>query len=223
MAKTNKKAENAEAVVEAVSKTDEFFEKNKKLIIGISVAILLIAAGSYCFYKFYWQETVEEAKTQMIAAERNFAAGNWDTALNGDGSDLGFAQIIEDYGTKGGDAVYFYAGVCALQLKNYEDAVKYLDSYKGGDDYLGPRALACKGDAFVALGEYAKALSCFEKAAEAKDNVFSAGYLMKAATVCEETGDYAKALSLYKKVKDLYPNSMEAREIDKYISRIETK
>ena len=51
MAKTNKKAENAEAVVEAVSKTDEFFVKNRNLLIGIAAAILWIGAGSYCFYK----------------------------------------------------------------------------------------------------------------------------------------------------------------------------
>ena len=77
MAKTNKKAENAEAVVEAVSKTDEFFVKNRNLLIGIAAAILLIGAGSYCFYKFYWQSAVEEAKNQMVAAERSFAQGDW--------------------------------------------------------------------------------------------------------------------------------------------------
>lgn len=223
MAKTNKKAENAEAVVEAVSKTDQFFEKNRNILIGIAVAILVIAAGSYCFYKFYWQSAVEEAKNQMVAAERSFNQGDWETALNGDGDNLGFSQIIEDYGTKGGNAVYFYAGVCALKLKNYEDAVTYLDSYKGGDDFLGPRALACKGDAYVALEDYAKALSCYEEAAQSSDNVFAAGYLMKAASVCEELGENEKALTIYKKVKDIYPNSIEGREIDKYISRIENK
>ena len=46
---------------------------------------------------------------------------------------------------------------------------------------------------------------------------------MKAASVCEELGENEKALSIYKKVKDIYPNSIEGREIDKYISRIESK
>ncbi len=220
---TTKKEENTEAIAQAVSKTDEFFANNKKIIIGVLVAVIVIAAGSYCFYKFYWQGAVEEAKAQVVSAERAFNAENWDLALNGDGENLGFADIIDQYGTKGGKAVYYYAGVSALKLKNYEDAVKYLDSYKAGDDYLGPRALACKGDAYVGLEEYAKALSCYEKAAAAKDNVFAAGYLMKAAAVCEKTGDSDKALSLYKKVKDQYPNSFEGREIDKYISRIENK
>lgn len=223
MSQVNKKAENAETVVNAVSKTDEFFNKNKKLLIGLLTAVVVIAAGSYCFYKFYWQAAVEEAKSQVVIAERNFNAENWEVALNGDGDNLGFVQIIDQYGSKGGDAVYYYAGVCELKLKNYEDAIEYLNKYKGGDDFLAPRAIACKGDAYVGLQEYAKALDCFEKAAAKKDNVFAAGYLMKAAAVCEKLGNNEKALALYKKVKDQYPNSIEGREIDKYISRIENK
>ncbi len=223
MSQVNKKSENAEAVVSAVSKTDEFFNKNRKLLIWILTAVVVLAAGSWCFYKFYWQEAVEEAKGQVVIAEKAFNAENWDLALNGDGDNLGFTQIIDQYGTKGGKIVYYYAGICALKLKNYEEAVKYIDSYKGGDDYLAPRAIACKGDAYVGLQEYGKALSCFEKAAAYKDNAFAAGYLMKAAAVCEKTGDFDKALSLYKKVKDQYPYSLEGREIDKYISRIENR
>lgn len=223
MSQVNKKEESAEAVVNAVSKTDEFFNKNKKILIAILTAVIVIAAGSYCFYKFYWQAAVEEAKSQMVTAEKNFNAENWDAALNGDGDNLGFVQIIDQYGAKGGNAVYYYAGVCELKLKNYEDAITYLDSYKGGDDFLAPRAIACKGDAYVGLQEYGKALECFEKAAAKKDNVFAAGYLMKAAAVCEKTGDSEKALALYKKVKDQYPNAIESREIDKYISRIENR
>ncbi len=223
MSQVNKKSENAEAVVSAVSKTDEFFNSNRKTIIGILAAVVVLAAGSWCFYKFYWQSAVEEAKAQVVIAEKAFNAGDWELALNGDGENPGFVEIIEDYGTKGGKVVYCYAGICALKLKNYEDAVKYLDSYKGGDDYLAPRAIACKGDAYVGLQDYANALACFEKAAAYKDNAFAAGYLMKAAAVCEKTGDYDSALKFYKKVKDQYPYSIEGREIDKYISRIENK
>ena len=47
MSQVNKKAENAETVVNAVSKTDEFFNKNKKLLIGLLTAVVVIAAGSY--------------------------------------------------------------------------------------------------------------------------------------------------------------------------------
>ena len=217
------KNENAEAVVEAVSKTEQFFEKNGKLLTIICVAVVVLCAAVFCWYKFAYQPKVAEAQGQMAMAEQTFRAGNYETALNGDGNTLGFAEIISEYGAKAGKAVYFYAGVCELHLGNYESAVKYLNSYKGQDEILAARATACLGDAYVGLEDYKKALGYFEKAAAAADNMFAAGYLLKAGVTAEKLGDDAKALAFYKKIKDQYPQSMEGYDIDKYIGRIENK
>ena len=46
------KNENAEAVVEAVSKTEKFFNENGKLLSIIAVAVVVVAAGIFCWYKF---------------------------------------------------------------------------------------------------------------------------------------------------------------------------
>ena len=51
--------------------------------------------------------------------------------------------------------------------------------------------------------------------------MFAAGYLLKAGQVAEEMGDKDKAVSYYKKLKDQYPESAEASDVDKYITRIE--
>ena len=109
------KNENAEAVVEAISKTEKFFNENGKLLVGIFAAVVIVCAGVFCWFKFVNQPKVEEALGQMAVAEQNFRQGNYEPALNGDGNALGFAQIIDEYGSKAGKAVYFYAGVCALQ------------------------------------------------------------------------------------------------------------
>ena len=215
------KNENAEAVVEAVSKTEQFFQKNGKLLTYICIAVIAVCAVVFCWYRFAYQPKVEEAQGQMALAEQTFRAGDFQTALNGDGNVLGFAQIIDEYGAKAGMSVYFYAGVCELQNGNYESAVKYLESYKGKDEILAARATACIGDAYVGLEDYKKALAYFEKAAETIDNMYAAGYLLKAGAVAEKLGDNAKALLFYETIKDQYPQSMEAYEIDKYIGRIE--
>ena len=217
------KNENAEAVVEAVSKTEKFFEENGKLLLSICVAFIVVCAGIFCWYKFAYQPKVEEAQGQMAVAEQNFRAGNFEVALNGDGNALGFAQILEDYGTKAGESVYFYAGVCELQNGNWEQAISYLEKYSSKDAILAARAAACIGDAYVGLEEYAKAISYFEKAAAVIDNVFAAGYLLKAGIVAEKLGENAKALGFYETIKDQYPQSMEAYEIDKYIGRVQNK
>ena len=214
---------NAEAVAEAVSKTEVFFKENSKPLVICIAAVIVLAVGIFLWHKYAYEPKVAEAQEQMYPAENNFRNAEYELALNGDGNVLGFAQIIDEYGAKGGKSVYFYAGVCELQLGNYESAVSYLKKYNGKDRILAGRALSCLGDAYVGLADYAQAVECFVKAAKVSDDLFSAGYLLKAGVTCEELGDNAKALSYYRQIKDDYPNSMEAYDIDKYISRIEAK
>ena len=216
------KNENAEVVVEAVSKTEKFFQENGKLLSIICAAFVVVCALVFCWFKFAYQPKVNEAQGQMAVAEQNFRNADYQLALNGDGNALGFVQIIDEYGKKAGKSVFFYAGVCELQLGEWEQAIKYLQAYKGKDAILAARATACIGDAYVGLEDYKKALGYFEKAAEV-DNMYAAGYLLKAGAVAEALGENAKALSFYKKIKDQYPQSMEAYDVDKYIGRIEAK
>ena len=217
------KNENAEAVVEAVSKTEKFFNENGKAMTWILVALLVVAAGIFCWNKFVYKPAVEEASTQMIAAVANFEAADYELALNGDGNALGFAQIIDEYGAKAGKAVYMYAGVCELQLGNWQLAIDNLKKYNGKDAILLARATACIGDAYVGLEDYETALSYFEKAAGIADNMYAAGYLLKAGVTAEKLGQNEKALGFYETIKDKYPQSMEGYDIDKYIGRIQNK
>ena len=215
------KNENVEAVVEAVSKTEKFFNENGKVLGIAAAAVVAAAAIIFCVNKFVYQPAQAEAQGQMAIAEENFRTGDYELALNGDGNVLGFAQIIDEYGAKAGKAAQFYAGVCELQLGNYEEAVSYLKAYKGKDAILKARALACIGDAYVGLEDYEAALNYFEKAADVIDNMFTAGYLLKAGLVAEKLGQNEKALEYYELIKDQYANSPEGYEIDKYIGRLE--
>ena len=192
---------NAEAVAEAVSKTEVFFKENSKPLVICIAAVIVLAVGIFLWHKYAYEPKVAEAQEQMYPAENNFRNAEYELALNGDGNVLGFAQIIDEYGARAGKSVYFYAGVCELQLGNFESAISYLEKYSGRDNILAGRAYSCIGD----------------------DNMFSAGYLLKAGVTCEELGDDARALAFYQQIKDDYPQSMEAYDIDKYISRIEAK
>ena len=217
------KNENVEAVVEAVSKTEKFFNENGK-VLGIAAAAVVVAAAViFCVNKFVYQPAQAEAQGQMAVAEEIFRAGDYELALNGDGNVLGFAQIIDEYGAKAGKAATFYAGVCELQLGNWDLALDYLKAYKGKDAILKARAIACMGDAYVGLEEYTKALGCFEKAAAVVDNMFAATYLLKAGVVAEKLGQNEKALAFYTQIQEQYPDSMEGYEIAKYIGRVEVK
>ena len=221
------KNERAEAVVEAVSKTEQFFEKNGKLISIICAAVVVVCVAVFCWHKFVNQPRIAEAQAQMIFAEENFRnaadSTGYALALYGDGNILGFEQIADEYGRKAGKVVYFYAGVCEFNLKNYESAIDYLKAYNGKDEILAARALACIGDCYVNLEDYKTALGYFEKAVAACDNAFAAEYLLDAGLVAEKLGENEKALGYYTQIKNDYPESLQAYDIDKYISRIEAK
>ncbi len=218
--KIDKQALQKEKIEETVSKTEQFYNENKKTIWTCILVAAIIALGVLAYHQFYFKPKTAEAQEQTYPAEAAFRNGDFEVALNGDGNNLGFIDIIDEYGTKAGKAVYFYAGLCELQLKDYEQAVNYLKKYKGKDAIQSARALSALGDAYAGLQQYENAVAQYEKAAAVSDNVFAAEYLLKAAVACEELGNKDKALTLYETIKDKYPQSIEGYDIDKYINRI---
>ena len=73
-------------------------------------------------------------------------------------------------------------------------------------------------------GQVSKAASTFEKAAKKADNnLLSPYYYLQAGLIYESMDKPAQALKLYKKIKADYPESIEGREIEKYIARLSSK
>ena len=209
-------------IAEAVSKSELFFQKYGKIVYGCVAAVLLIALAILAYNRFILQPKKEKAQAEMFKAEQKFAQGNFELALNGDDNTMGFEEIIDTYGSKAGEAVYLYAGASALQIGEFDKAISYFKKYNGEDSILLSRAQAGIGDAYVGLEDYKSALAAYEKAAATvSSNMYAAGYLLKAGQVAEEMGNKDKALDFYKKIKDQYPESAEASDIDKYITRIE--
>ena len=216
----DKEAERQENIEQTVSATEQFYNENKKLIWGIVAAVLVIGLGILAYNKFIYQPRCVEAMQQAYPAEMSFQNAEYELALHGDGNNLGFADIIDEYGTKAGQAVYMYAGVCELELGNYEEALSYLKKYKGKEPILAARARSCEGDAYAALGDYNAAVRSYKAAVAVADNVFAAGYLLKEGSAYEALGQKAEALACYKTIEEDYPQSIEAYEIAKHIARV---
>lgn len=222
MAKINKESSEPKAnVAEALSKTEMFFEKNKKTIGYVVGGLVVLAALIFVYRNFIVIPKQKEAVNQLYVAERYFKLDSFNLALNGDGNSLGLRQIIDKYGKNAGMAAYYDAGVCCLRLGENDEAISYLKKFSSKDRIMAAKAKCCIGDALVNKDDIKGAVSWFEEAAELSDNIFSAGYLLKAGICYEELGEYGKALAAYNKVKDVYAQSPEGQEIDKYISRVE--
>ena len=207
-------------VATTVSRLEEFFKTNQKTIEWVALGIVIVVCAILAINKWYLTPAKLEAQAQMFPAEQKFAQGEFETALNGDGNILGFAQIADQYGSKAGKSVWLYAGFCNLQLGNNEEAIKFLKKYNSSDKIMKGRALCGIGDAYANLGDNGKAIAYFKKAAAVEENPYAAGYLLKAGVIAEAMGDNAEALKIYNQIKDSYPQTMEGYEIEKYISRI---
>ena len=208
-----------ENVAVTVNATEKFFRENKTILWVITIAIVVIGLGILGYGKFIYGPASVEAQSEAAAAEAYFQNSDFETALNGDGVSLGFADICAEYGAKAGKSVYLYAASCCAQLGQWEEAIGYLDSYNGKDRILAARAIALKGDCLMALGETERAAALYGKAVAKSDDIFAAGYLVKQGKAYEALGMKDKAAACYRIVKEKYPQSIEAYDIDKYIAR----
>ena len=219
--KVNNKPENQQAVGEAVSGLELFLKKNGNLLSTILLIILIAVCALLALNRWVLKPAQQEARAAAAGAERYFQMEQYEQALNGDGNVLGFADVISQYGKKAGQGVYFDAGICQLQLKNYAEAVEYLKKYNGKDPILKGRALSCLGDAYAGLDQMENALASYKSAIKTNNSVFTAAYLLKAGLAAELLGRKDEALGFYNEIKVKYPTTVEAMEVDKYISRLE--
>ena len=209
-------------VEELVSRSELFIEKySTKILVGI-VAIIVIAGGIFAYRNLYLAPKQLEASAALFKGEQYFARDSFQLALNGNGADFaGFEAIIDQYGgTKAGNLAKAYAGICYFNLGEYEKALELLKSFSASDQMISPAIVGKIGDCYVNMGNTQEGISYFEKAAQAADNnVISPVYLKKAGIAYESLQQYDKAVNAYKTIKEKYYGSMEASDIDKYISR----
>lgn len=226
MAKDSKNVQpdTVESIDNALTKSEQFIEKNQKSLTIIIVAILVIVSIYFGYNRFYLAPMEDEARSQIFAAEYNFEKDSFKLALNGNDNDLGFIEIADKYSmTKTGNLAHYYAGICYRQLGEYQNAINYLKKFDAGDVLVTPVAYGAIGDCYVELNQLKEGAKYYEKAAGFSEDEFTAPiFLKKAGMVYEELKENEKALKLYTIIKEKYPKSQEAREIEKDIARNNT-
>jgi len=218
----NQNREVVDDVENALTRTEQYIEENQKSLMIIVAAIIVIVGGYLGYQRFLVAPQEKEASAQMFMAERYFEQDSFRLALNGDGMNYGFLDIIDEYSiTKSANLASYYAGISYLNLGEYEEAIDYLKDFDSTDEMVGPVSIGAMGDAHAELGEYDKALSMYKKAASKASNEFlSPIYLMKAGILYEQNGEYDKALEVYQEIEKEYKESREGRQIEKYIARV---
>lgn len=230
MAKEEKKdiLENPELLQEKVLGAEHWIESNPKIVFGVLGAVLL-AVGGYFGYQYYVTNQDELAQKEMFQAVRYFEKyietghDSLNIAMKGDGNNLGFEDIINDYGmTKAGKLANFYAGTISLKQGKYKLARLYLEDFSSSDLLVQARAFSLTGDCYMEENDFSNAASFYNKAANYKPNKqFSPVYLMKEALAYEKLNQNDKAIQVYKKIVDEYWESPEFQNAKKYKAKLE--
>ena len=191
MATNNQKAAPVEE--QQVTKTEAFFDKYKKAIVGCVAAVIAIIVCVILANNYYFEPRANEASTELAKSQELFDQQQYDKAL------VGFQKVAADYSsTDAGNLAQLYIGICQANLGKWQEAVNALEQFSG------------KGDQVEHLKKAAKM---------ADNNSLSPTFLIQAGEILESQGKKDEALKLYEEVKEKYFNSMQYQSIDKYIER----
>lgn len=215
--------ESSEAIAEKVTGIEQWIEHNPRIVIGVLGAVILLVGG-YFGYRYYVGSQDDLAQKEMFQAIRYFEADSLSLAMDGDGNNLGFKQIIDDYGmTPAGNLANFYAGAICLKQGKFPLAIFYLKEFSVNDQLVQPRAYSLIGDAYMEQQQYEDAATYYDMAANYKPNkFFTPTYLMKAALAFEKANQKEKAIKAYQRVIDEFWESTDYQNARKYKARLET-
>ncbi len=227
MSTKNNPIEDPEVKIEtAIDRAESYLEKNfKTLLIGVGL-IIVVTGGYFGYNSFISAPKLEKASAAAYVAEQNFQVDSFALALNGNDNFDGFLTIASDYSsTSVGNIANHYAGICYLKLGDKVNAITYLKKYSAVEgvaaQIINAQNLGLIGDITLENGDAKSAVALYEKAAKIENDFTAPMFLKKAGLVYSELGDKEAALEAFTTIQNLYPTALEARDIDKFIGRIE--
>lgn len=214
--------ESSAALRERLTDTEDFVKKNAGLLTGLAVAIALLIGGFFG-YRYYLDRQNDTAQEEMFQAVFYFEADSLNLALNGDGNNYGFLEIVDEFGgTDAANLAHYYSGVIYLKQGDYEEAIAHLSDFSASDLLVQAKAYALVGDAHMELEQYGEAAEQYEKAADYEPNeFFTPQYLKKAALAHQANNNLASAAAAYERIVDEFPQSNEFQEAQKQYARLQ--
>lgn len=198
---------------EHLTSAGRYVEEKKKTLFWV-VGAIVVAAVFVISYLFIYRnprqnKTMEEyANVELNAANDTAAAKSYAKIADkgsGDGANLAALDAAQRY----------------YSIKNYKEALKYLDKFDTNEDVMMANALILKGDCYVNLKQYDNALSTFEKAisVSGQNPQIAPRAMAKMAVIYDEQKKYDKALEVYEKIQQEYPDFRYGTGVEGYAAR----
>lgn len=204
-----------------LGKVQVMYEQQKKRINTIAIAVLALVVGFFAYQQLYKTPKEIKAANAISYAQTYFQQDSLSLALNGDGQHAGFLKIMQRFsGTKAANLASYYAGICYLKMDDAQNAIKYLKDFDAKGTPVSYAAYGALGDAYMAAGNVKEGITNYTKAANDKNNnLLTPLYLYRAAIACEMNNQPDKAKANFMRIRDEYPQSQQAREMDKHLAR----
>ena len=214
--------EDPEAIIEKIKDSEEFFQKNKKIIYIITGVLVALGAGIF-FYQYQTKQNNETAQSEMYNAVFAWEKDSLKLALQGDKTTVGLLDIAEDYsGTDAGNLANYRAEVAYLKQEKFDDAIASLEQFKSNDLLLQGYVYSLMGDAYMEKKEFESAAEYYAKASNYEPNKgFTPNYLMKLGLAFEQQKDYTSAVEAYDRIVKQYPGSRSYNDARKFKARAE--
>ena len=225
-------AEVFETLDSTASKTEEWVVKYQNIILTF-IGIVAVGVLGYLGYQNY----VIEPKTKEAISELNQAQFYFELAVNSQDSDslykralnggegkYGFLDIIKNYeGTTAAKLATYSAGMAYLNIKDYQNAIAYLDQFNSDDVLLGALAKGAIGDAFAQMGQLEEAFDYYVTASNINNNMYSTPkFLYKAAMIGSKLGKDTQALTYLERIDKEFKESQEANMVAVQIAKLKS-
>lgn len=221
--KLSKEELEQDPLLDAYISTQTFYQANKSMVVGVTIALILIVGGGLGYY-YYSQSQEEQAQQLMAFAEQKYMNRSYEEALYGSEEDftVGFEQIINNYSiTDAANLAHYYAAVCEFNLGNPEQALNYIQEYSVPDGILGVGPISFHGTILAELGRFEEAAAIFVKAANWNRNESTTPYnLLKAANAYLDSDIPQEARQYAEQVVNEYPNSEQVAEAQRILGMV---
>lgn len=193
------------------------FLRDNVRTIGIIGIVLLVVVAGVLYFGFGRAKSSDRALVELARIRPYYDRGEFMVAINGDSSKTiggekvhGLRYIVDEYrSTSAGQIAALFLGNCYLGLGQPAKAAEPFDIAVGADDPMVTSA-AHAGLAAVAeaSGKYEEAAQQFVKAAaDDRQELNTAQYLIGAARNYERAGKQDEAKENYRKVATQFPQS----------------
>ena len=189
-------------------------KKYIKLVFSFFSIVLL-----YFCYLFYVNKQNQDCNNLMYEAIYKFENKEYKLALEGDDNLTGFLKVIDKYKHISKDnIIHLYIGMCYFYLNDYENAIKFLSSYKTSNIPLLNSLYIYIGDSYCNLNNETKAIEYYKKVNN--NNEIKALALTKLIDLYIHNKDYSNAKNTIDILKSSYYKTDFYKKISKKYEKI---